>query len=70
MGGEGDRNGWKWLQMDLSVQKETKNTPWVPNSLVPKGFTCFGQDRLTKKRDSLSTVSLVREAGLEPARPQ
>ena len=30
-----------------------------------RGFSRFGDDRLTKKRDSLSTVSLVREAGLE-----
>ena len=29
-----------------------------------------GTNSMQQKRDSLSTVSLVGEAGLEPARPQ
>jgi hypothetical protein len=35
-----------------------------------KGLYRFWQGVTNKKRDSLSAVSLVREAGLEPACPE
>ena len=48
--------------------KDAKS-PWRSDfSGFPRAFTGFDDHRLGKKRDSLSTVSLVREAGLEPAR--
>ena len=49
MGGEGDQNGWKWLQMDQAALKETKN-PLVSHSRwKTRGFSRFGKDRLAKK---------------------
>ena len=51
-------------------ENRNKITPWSPKSLDSKGFTLFWQGSTDKKRDDLSIVSLVGEAGLEPARPQ
>ena len=56
------RNGCEWIgiganrcKIPLDLQSRWKS----------RGFRRFGQDVLDKKRDSLSTVSLVGEAGLE-----
>ena len=70
MGGEVDQNRHKQLQKGRAFPEKTKNTPWEPISLVLKGFYLFWAGYPNKKRDSLSTVSLVREAGLEPACPE
>ena len=59
-----DENRWKYLQIDKACLQQTKKPLGFPINKNSRGFNGFGQDRLTKK-DSLSTVSLVRKAGLE-----
>ena len=68
--GEVDQNRHKQLQKGSPFPKKTKNTPVLPFLLETQGFYLSWAGSTDKKRDSLSTVSLVGEAGLEPARPQ
>ena len=57
--------------MDVFVViKEQKKPLCFPFRWEHRGFSRFSKAILTKKRDSLSTVSLVREGGLEPPRPE
>ena len=60
-----DENREKQLQTGENGTKNNKNTPWGPKSLDSKGFSSFWQGSTDKKRDDLSIVSLVGEAGLE-----
>ena len=58
MGSEGDRNGWKWLQMDVFAAKRTKNPLVSRFCWESRGFGNFVDQRdgkpvpYTQKRDS------------------
>ena len=59
--------------MGVAGVKKQKKTPWRPKNWFSKGFIGFGDDILNKKKKATPigmTFLLVREAGLEPARPQ
>ena len=56
--------------MDLQNAKGTKKPRFSKSHWKTRGFSRFGDDVLTKKETVFRLSLVVREAGLEPARPQ
>ena len=68
MDGETGNNRCKQASLHENMHKQAEKLIFPAKTKKQPVLTRFGKDGLDEKRDSLSTVSLVREAGLEPAR--
>ena len=66
---QADQNRHKQLQKGRAFLNN-KKYPCVSVFWKHRDFTCPEQDRLAKKETAFQLSLLVREAGLEPARPQ
>ena len=68
-----DEARYKHLQIDKTIRKITQKAPDFPFSLENQGLLCLssslGYPKDIKKETAFRLSLLVREAGLEPARP-